>query len=140
MINREEEADVLDFLKKLRGCANHLMRLVLYTVVPCDFTGPDVAAEFRTFLTSFHLEMRRLVLICLAGVICSPDDSDVIHRYWREQVLPVRSGLGLSFGPDLPYGNIPGFPRIHLDGIVRPIDWFRAPPRFDDIESEETDE
>ena len=84
--------------------------------------------------------MPRLVFFGLAGVIVNADDCDVITRYFREKVLSVRKSFGLSYGPLLPYGNVLGFPRIHLDGMVRPIDWFRAPPRFDDIDSQETEE
>jgi len=115
------------------------MRLVFYTEVPCDFTGPTAAAELRTFLTSFPLQMRCLVFLCLAGIRFDQDDA-VFDRYLREKIILVRPGFRHFLGSDLPKGNDPAFPRIHMDEIIRPIDWFRGPPHFDDIECQETDD
>ena len=140
MFNREEETVVLDFLKKLLRCSIHLKRLVLYTEVPCDFTGPTAAAEFRRLLTLLPLEKKRLVLICLVGIHLNSDDGNIIKGYWAEKILPDRPGFGHFFGPDLPKGNDRNFPRIHMDEIVRPIDWFLAPPHFDDVSIQENDD
>jgi len=139
LFNREEEADVLDFLNKLRECSKHLKRLVFYTQELCDFTGPTAAAELRTFLTSFPLQMRRLELLYIVGIDFDIED-DEVKRYWKEELSPARPGFALYLGDYLPFGNNPRDPRIHMDGIVSPIDWFRAPPHFDDIDRQETDD
>ena len=140
MVNREEETDVLAFLKQLIGCSNHLKRLVLYCEMLFDFTDSTAAAELRTFLTSFPSKMPRLVLICLVGIWLNSDDADFIKQYWREKILPDRPAFIHFFDSDLPKRNNPAIPRVHLDEIVRPIDWFFAPPNFNDIESQETDD
>jgi len=85
--------------------------------------------------------MPRLVFLCFAGVLLNSDDIAFVERYWAENILPDRPGFRHFFGKHLPKENIPqGVPRIHMDEIASPIDWFRAPPHFDDIESQETDD
>jgi len=84
--------------------------------------------------------MKRLVLICLAGIRLNSADINAIKQYWSGKVVPDRPGFRHFFGPDLPKGNDPTFPRIHMDEIVRPIDWFLAPPHFDDINIQENDD
>ncbi len=89
---------------------------------------------------SFPLEMKRLVLICLAGSRFNFDDIYVVEEYWEEKILQDRPGFTHFFGLDLSNGNDPAFPRNHCNEIVRPIDWFRSPPHFDDIECQETED
>jgi len=75
--------------------------------------------------------MQCLELLYIAGTGFDSNDPEV-NLYWKNRLSLVRPGFGFFLGDNLPPGNDPDAPRNHFDEIVRPIDWFRAPPHFDD--------
>ncbi len=127
--DKDNQSSIELFLKKLKRCT-HLERLCLR-----GHSGQlklNSLSELEESLIKFSTKMSHLVAFCLLGFgNLETSDAEDSSRRLTEKMQSSRPAFWLHLGAGRKIeNNDPSVPRIHMDEIVDPVDWFYVPPPF----------